>query len=414
MIADFVIRHAAELYTCAGPAPRIGAGMRDAGRIVDVTIAASKGRIVFVGSHADADSALELAPGATVLEATGCAVVPGFVDAHTHIVYAGDRRDELRRRLEGATYREIAQQGGGILSTVRATRTATVESLVETTLPRLHEMLRCGTTTAEVKSGYGLTLESELTQLRAIRRLATEQPIELDATFMAAHELPPEFRDRREDYVRAIVEEMIPAVAREGLARWCDVFCEDGVFTPDEAARILEAGRHSGLQARIHANELGATGGASVAARLRVRSADHLVFVDEAEARALAESGVVATLLPTTALYLRLGRYAPARLLIESGVAVALATDANPGGGLSPSMPFVITLGCFGMGLTFEEALVASTINAAHSLDRATEVGSLEIGKQCDAVIVDGPAVELLRVGAKSIQHVIKRGEVVS
>lgn len=407
-----MIGHAAELYTCAGPVPRLGAGMRDAGRIVDATIAASKGRIVFVGSHADADSALELAPGATVLEATGCAVVPGFVDAHTHIVYAGDRRDELRRRLEGATYQEIAQQGGGILSTVRATRTATVESLVETTLPRLQEMLRCGTTTAEVKSGYGLTLESELTQLRAIRRLATEQPIELDATFMAAHELPSEFRDRREDYVRAIVEEMIPAVAREGLARWCDVFCEDGVFTPDEAARILEAGRHSGLQARIHANELGATGGASVAARLRVRSADHLVFVDEAEARALAEAGVVATLLPTTALYLRLGRYAPARLLIESGVAVALATDANPGGGLSPSMPFVMTLGCFGMGLTFEEALVASTINAAHSLDRACDVGSLEVGKQCDAVIVNGPAVELLRVGADAIRSVIKRGRV--
>jgi imidazolonepropionase len=410
--ADFVIRHAAELYTCAGPAPRIGAGMRDAGRIVDATIAASKGRIVFVGCHADADSALELAAGATVLEATGCAVVPGFVDAHTHIVYAGDRRDELRRRLEGATYQEIAQQGGGILSTVRATRTATVESLVETTLPRLHEMLRGGTTTAEVKSGYGLTLESELTQLRAIRRLATAQPIELDATFMAAHELPPEFRDRREDYIRAIVEEMIPAVARQGLARWCDVFCEDGVFTPDEAARILEAGRHSGLEARIHANELGATGGAAVAARLRVRSADHLVFVDEAEARALAKAGVVATLLPTTALYLRLGRYAPARLLIESGVAVALATDANPGGGLSPSMPFVMTLGCFGMGLTFEEALVASTLTAAHSLDRARDVGSLEVGKQCDAVIVNGPAVELLRVGADAIRSVIKRGTV--
>jgi imidazolonepropionase len=313
----------------------------------------------------------------------------------------------------GATYQEIAQQGGGILATVRATRTATIDALVAATLPRLHEMLRCGTTTAEVKSGYGLTLESELAQLRAIARLAVEQPIELDATFMAAHEVPPEYRDRRDAYIRAIVDDMIPAVARERLARWCDVFCEEGVFTPEDATTILSAGRSAGLDARIHANELGATGGASVAARLRVRSADHLVFVDADEARGLADAGVVATLLPTTALYLRLGRFAPARLLIQSGVAVALATDANPGGGLSPSMPFVMTLGCFGMGLTFEEALVASTINAAHSLNRVGDVGSLEAGKQCDAVIVNGPAVELLRVGADAIHSVIKRGTVV-
>jgi imidazolonepropionase len=413
VIADFVIRNAGELYTCAGPAPRIGGDMRDAGRIVNATLAARNGRIVFTGSHDAAERAIRLDPGATVIDAAGRTVVPGFVDAHTHVVYAGDRRDELRRRLEGATYQEIAQQGGGILSTVRATRTATIDALVEAAAPRLREMLRCGTTTAEVKSGYGLTLDSELAQLRAIRRLAADQPIELDATFMGAHEVPPEYRDRRDAYIRLVVDEMIPAVAREQLARWCDVFCEDGVFTPVEASTILEAGRRAGLEARIHANELGPTGGVSVAARLRVRSADHLVFVEPPEARGLADAGVVATLLPATALYLRLGRYAPARLLIEAGVAVALATDANPGGGLSPSMPFVMTLGCFGMGLTFEESLVASTINAAHSLNRAADVGSLEVGKQCDAVVIDGPAVELLRVGAASIHSVIKRGVVV-
>ena len=386
--------------------------MRDAGRITNATLAARHGHIVFVGPSSDANAAVELAPDATVLDATGCAVVPGFVDGHTHIVYAGDRRDELRRRLEGATYQEISRQGGGILATVRATRSANVESLVEATAPRLREMLRCGTTTAEVKSGYGLTLESELTQLRAIRRLATEQPMELEATFMGAHEVPSEYRDNRDDYIRLIVDSMIPAVAAERLATWCDVFCEEGVFTPDEAASILAAGRRAGLEPRIHANELGATGGAAVAARLGARSADHLVFVSETEARALADAGVVATLLPTTALYLRLGRYAPARMLIASGVAVALATDANPGGGLSPAMPFVMTLACFGMGLTFEESLLACTLNAAHSLNRAARIGSLEVGKQCDAVIVNGPAIELLRVGADAIRSVIKRGAV--
>ena len=414
MIADLVIRNAAELYTCGGPAPRTGDAMRDAGRITNATLAARHGHIVFVGPSSDANAAVELAPDATVLDATGCAVVPGFVDGHTHIVYAGDRRDELRRRLEGATYQEISRQGGGILATVRATRSANVESLVEATAPRLREMLRCGTTTAEVKSGYGLTLESELTQLRAIRRLATEQPMELEATFMGAHEVPSEYRDNRDDYIRLIVDSMIPAVAAESLATWCDVFCEEGVFTPEEAASILAAGRRAGLEPRIHANELGATGGATVAAKLGARSADHLVFVSETEARALADAGVVATLLPTTALYLRLGRYAPARMLIACGVAVALATDANPGGGLSPSMPFVMTLACFEMGLTFEESLLACTLNAAYSLNRAARIGSLEVGKQCDAVIVNGPAVELLRVGAEAIRSVVKRGRLAS
>jgi imidazolonepropionase len=412
VLADFIIRNAAELYTCAGPAPRIGDRMRDAGRIANATLAAHRGRIVYVGGEDATGTAIQLDSGACVVDATGCAVVPGFVDAHTHIVYAGDRRDELRQRLEGATYQVIAERGGGILSTVRATRTATVDDLVEATAPRLREMLRCGTTTAEVKSGYGLTLDSELAQLRAIDRLAAEQPIELEPTFMGAHEVPPEYRADRDSYVRYIVDQMLPAVAREGLARWCDVFCEEGVFTPGQATTILEAGRRAGLRLRIHANELGATGGASVAANLRVRSADHLVFVDAAEARSLADSGAVATLLPTTALYLRLGRFAPARLLIQSGVPVALATDANPGGGLSPSMPFVMTLACFAMGLTFEESLVASTINAAYSLDRA-DIGSLEMGKQCDAIVVNGPAIELLRVGAESIRSVIKRGVVV-
>jgi imidazolonepropionase len=410
--ADFLIRHADELFTCAGPAPRLGQPLGDAGCINDGAVASDCGRLIFVGTTADCDREVATGNGATVLDATGCAVVPGFVDSHTHIVYAGNRGDELRRRLAGATYAEIAAAGGGILSTMRATREASVEALVEATGPRLAEMLRCGTTTAEVKSGYGLSLVSELAMLRAVRLLAHDQPVELEATFLGAHDIPPEYRDRRADYVALVVSEMLPAVVSEGLAEWCDVFCERGVFEPEEAVAILKAARRAGLKLRIHANELGSTGGATVAVELAVRSADHLVFVNEHEARALAAAGVVATLLPATALYLKLGRFAPARMLIEAGAPVALATDANPGGGLSPSMPFVMTLACFGMGLTFEEALVASTLNAAYALDRADTIGSLEVGKQCDAVMVNGPAVELLRVGVPSIRAVIKHGRI--
>ena len=207
---------------------------------------------------------------------------------------------------------------------------------------------------------------------------------------------------------------MIPAVARERLAEWCDVFCEDGVFTPEESCEILQAGRRDGMMLRLHADELGLSGGSRVAAQLRVRSADHLIFVDEAGADGLAAAGVVATLLPSAAFYLKLGRFAPARMLIERGVAVAIATDVNPGGGFSPAMPFAITLACFGMGLTFEEALVGATLNGAYSLDRHARVGSLEVGKQMDAVIVDGPAIDLIRVGAETIRAVVKRGRIVS
>ncbi len=275
-------------------------------------------------------------------------------------------------------------------------------------------MLAHGTTTAEVKSGYGLDVESELKMLRAIRQLAAEQPVALAATFMGAHEYPVDYRDRRAAYVDLVAREMIPAVAREGLAEWCDVFCEQGVFTPEESKAILLAGLTHGLKARIHADELALSGGSAVAADVGARSADHLIFVDEAHADRLAECGVVATLLPAAAFFLKLGRFAPARMLIERGVPVALATDLNPGGGFTPSLPFVMALACFGMHMTLEEALVASTINAAASLDRQNVAGSLEVGKPLDAVVIDGPLSELVRVGAPVIAAVIKHGRVVA
>jgi imidazolonepropionase len=408
-----VIRHIRQLITCAGGAPRRGVDQRNLPIIEDGAVAADGDRILFAGSDRDLPASLTSAPGTRVIDGRALSVVPGFVDGHTHALFAGDRREELRRRLGGSTYAEIAAQGGGIVSTVRATRAASEDDLAASARVRLSEMLACGTTTAEIKSGYGLDLETELKMLRAIKRLAAQQPVDLVPTFMGAHEFPLEYRERREDYVRLVIDEMIPAVAASGLAEWCDVFCETGVFTPDQSTRILQAGAARGLKPRIHADELGPSGGSQVAALVGARSADHLIFVTEDGIRALRDGGVVATLLPAAAFYLKLGRFAPARALIDAGVPVALATDVNPGGGFSPSMPFAMTLGCFAMGLTFEEALSAATINGAYSLDRDKSIGSLEPGKLMDAVLIAGDAIDLIRVGTAPISQVIKRGRVV-
>ncbi|PYR92964.1 MAG: imidazolonepropionase [Acidobacteria bacterium] len=406
-----LIRHIRQLLTCAGRAPKCGSAQRDVPIIVDGAVAADGERIVFAGRDADLPRHLAEATDAEVIDGRSLSIVPGFVDGHTHAMFAGDRRDELRRRLAGATYAEIAADGGGIVSTVRATRRASESELVEATRARLDEMLAAGTTTAEVKSGYGLDVGSEVKMLRALRTLSASHAIDLVPTFMGAHEIPIEYRQRRDDYVRLVIDQMLPRVADERLADWCDVFCETGVFTPAESQLILEAGVAHGLAPRIHADELGASGGSLVAAAVGARSADHLVFVPDEGIDAMARAGVVATLLPNAAFYLKLGRFAPARRLIDTGVPVALATDVNPGGGFSPSMPFAMTLACFAMELTFEESLAAATINAAYSLDRADSVGSLEPGKLMDAVLVAGDAIELTRVGAKSVAGVIKRGK---
>jgi imidazolonepropionase len=409
---DLIVDHAEQLIACAG-APRRGAEQGRLDVIRDGAVASLDGRIVFAGPSRDLAGHASLLPGARLIDARGKSIIPGFVDAHTHAMFAGDRRDELRRRLSGVSYAQIAAAGGGIVSTVAATRAASEAELVAQTCTRLDEMLACGTTTCEIKSGYGLTVESELKLLRAIATLRASHPVDIVATFMGAHEVPGEFRSRRDAYVEVVINEMIPAVASERLAEWCDVFCETGVFTSDESARILAAGARRGLASRIHADELGASGGSVVAARVGARSADHLIFVPPPGIEAMAAAGVTATLLPNAAFFLKLGRYAPARDLIAAGIPVALATDVNPGGGFSPSMPFAMTLACFAMQMTFEEALTAATINGAWSLNRADRVGSLEPGKQMDAVLVDGEPISLIRIGAPSIAAVIKSGKVV-
>ena len=308
-------------------------------------------------------------------------------------------------------YAEIAAEGGGILRTVAATRAASEDELIAAARARLDEM--AGARDDDLRSEERLRIDARVGAASTARHQALNDThaVDLVPTFLGAHEIPPEYQARPDDYVALVANEMIPRVAAEGLAEWCDVFCDEGAFTPQESVAILSAGTRAGLKPRVHADELARSGGAEVAAKVGARSADHLIHVDEEGADALAAAGTCAVLLPAAAFYLKAGRFAPARMLIERDVPVALGTDLNPGAGFSPSMPFAITLACFGMGMTLEEALVAATINAAWSLDRADSVGSLEPGKLMDAVIVDGHLADLLRVGRSPIRSVIKRGK---
>ncbi len=413
MTRDLVVRNIGRLITPTGRAPRLGSELGTVREIPAAALVAQDGRITYVGP----ESMLrpdDIPPDAPILDVDGAVVLPGFVDAHTHLAFAGDRDGEIRQRLAGATYEEIAAAGGGIVRSVAATRACSRDTLVALLQSRLDEMLLCGTTTAEVKSGYGLETAAEIRSLEAIREAARSHPVTLVPTFLGAHEVPPEHREQRERYVEIVVTEMIPEVARRGLATFADVFCEEGVFTVAESRRILEAAGAAGLALRIHADELGWTGGAELAGTLGARSADHLLFVSEAGMSALAASGCAATLLPSAAFYLRLGRYAPARALVQAGVPVALATDGNPGGGLSPSLPFAMTVACFAMDLSLEEALTAATLNAAYSLGLDMERGSLEAGKRADLVILrSARLLDLLRVGIPAVQTVVKDGGVV-
>jgi imidazolonepropionase len=411
---DLVVRNIGRLATLAGPVPRVGAALRDLAAIDAAAVAAHRGRIVYVGPEAGLSAAVTPEPTAVVLDVEGAAVVPGFVDSHTHLAFAGDRDEEIRRRLAGASYREIAAAGGGIVRSVEATRKASREELSGAIRFRLDEVLLQGTTTAEVKSGYGLETQAEVRSLEAIRDAAAAHPVTVVPTFLGAHEVPLEHRADRERYLRLLEDEMIPEVARRRLAVFADAFCEEGVFSVAETRRVLAAAREHGLELRVHADELTNTGGAELAAELGARSADHLVHVSEAGMRALAAAPCAATLLPAATFYLRLPRFAPARALVEAGAPVALATDANPGGGLSPSMPFAMTVGCFAMGLSLEEAIAAATINPAWSLGVHGERGSLEVGKRADLVVLRSRRLlDLLRVGVAAVRTVVKDGRVV-
>lgn len=413
--ADCLVAGCRELATCRGPIPKRGKDLGDLGIVENAWIASRGGRIVFLGSEEEFRRNVQLEEGSVRLDAGGLVGFPGFVDAHTHLPFAGSRANEFSLRLKGWTYQQLAARGMGIRSTVRATRAATREQLRDLCLARLDEMLIHGTTTAEAKSGYGLSLADELKQLEAVRDAGAAHPIDLVPTFMGAHEIPDEFRDRKEDYLDLLIHTIVPAVRDQGLARFFDVFCEEGVFSLDETKRLAEAALSSGFGLKIHADEFVPLGGTELAARLGAVSAEHLIAVTESGIAALAASGTAALLLPNVPFFLMQEKRAPARRLVDAGAIVALATDFNPGSSMTSNMQWIIQLGVFTMKMTIEEALNAATANGAYAIREHEDRGSLEPGKLLDLVLCDLPGLADLvyQVGRNSVRYVLKSGRLV-
>lgn len=382
---SLAVLHASQLVTLAGPQqPRVGSDMSDLAIIHDGGMLITDGKIDIVGSS---DRIERNASSAEIIDAGGRVVLPGFVDAHTHLVFAGNRLDDFERRARGETYEQIAKAGGGIWSTVEKTRAASGDQLFAQAQKRTEWFLRCGTTTVEAKSGYGLTVEDELKILRVMRRLNEETPLEIVPTFLGAHAVPREMD--ADEYIELVIDEMLPRIATEKLAEFCDVFCERGYFDVEQSRRILTAARELGLRLRIHADQLTSSGGAKLAAELEATTADHLEKTDEQGIAAMKSVGVQPVLLPGSVYALGSTDYPRAREMIEAGLAVVLATDFNPGSSPTPSMPMILSLACTQMKMSPAEATTAATINAAYSLNRGNTIGSLEQGKLANFAIFD-------------------------
>lgn len=385
--------------------------MQDIGLLENAGVLCLDGRIAWVGPMDQVpDMVPDDVPG---LDASGKVVLPGFVDSHTHMMFAGHRAHEFALRSRGATYQEIAESGGGILNTITGVRRASKKELKRSTARYLADMMCHGTTTVEIKSGYGLDPDSEIKMLEAINELRQEEMMSVVGTFMGAHAVPPEFRGNTEGYVRLILETMLPYVGRKRLAAFCDVFCERGYFDVEASERILEAGKALGMLPKVHAEELQASGGAELAARVGAVSADHLEHVTDAGIARLRDAGVVGTLLPGVSFFLNHG-YAPARRLIDGGVAVALASDFNPGSCMSFSMPLMMTIACTQMQMTPEEAITAATLHGAAALGLSGEVGSVEKGKRADLIVADIPEYRFLayHFGTNHVTTVVKSGTI--
>ncbi|MFE8698491.1 imidazolonepropionase [Cytobacillus sp. FJAT-53684] len=408
------IKHISQLATLDSniKGPRSKEAMSELGLIEDGSLWLEDGKIQAVGTTVElAKRYADKTQEAEIVDATGHLVTPGLVDPHTHVVYGGSREREFEMRLEGATYMDIMNAGGGIHATTRMTREATEEELFEQTTRRLDSFLQHGVTTVEGKSGYGMNLETELKQLRMMKRLQEAHAIDLVPTFMGAHAVPPEYKGREDEFVDHIIQDMLPIVAEEKLAEFNDVFCEIGVYTPEQTERILEAGKKLGLTPKIHADEIEPYGGAELAAKVGAISAEHLLKASDEGIQAMAKSGTIACLLPATALYLREGA-AAGRKMIDEGVAVAISTDCNPGSSPTTSMPLVMNLACISMRLTPAEALTAATYNAACAINRHNLVGSLEVGKQADIVLWNVKNYQELQYlfGVNHVKAVWKKG----
>ncbi|HWO97171.1 MAG TPA: imidazolonepropionase [Bacillus sp. (in: firmicutes)] len=408
------IKHAAQLATLASEVkgPRSKEAMSELGLIEDGSLWIEDGLIQAVGTTKEIEERYaEKLHTADVVDASNHLVTPGLVDPHTHVVYGGSREREFEMRLEGATYMDIMNAGGGIHATTRMTREATEEELIEQTTRRLDSFLSHGVTTVEGKSGYGMNLETELKQLRVMKKLQEKHMIDIVPTFMGAHAVPPEYKGKEDEFVDHLINEMLPVVAKEQLAEFNDVFCEKGVFTPEQSERVLEAGKRFGLIPKIHADEIEPYGGAELAAKIGAISAEHLLKASDEGIRAMAKAGTIACLLPATALYLR-EEAAAGRKMIDAGVAVAISTDCNPGSSPTTSMPLVMNLACISMRLTPAEALTAATYNAACAINRQEQVGSLEAGKQADIVLWNVKNYQELQYlfGVNHVKSVWKKG----
>jgi len=385
------------------------------GIIPNGAIAIKDEKIAWVGESNQIPDEFFTSKNGTVIDATGKVVMPGLIDSHTHLIFAGSREYEFELRIKGRSYLEILEMGGGILSTVETTRKASFQELYTLGEKRLNRMLSKGITTVEAKSGYGLTVHDELKILEVMKALDKSHPIDIVPTFLGAHNIPKEYRNNREQYIELILKEMIPKVAEKGLAEFCDVFCEKEAFSKEESKKILETGKYYGLKAKIHADQLSPTGGAELAAEVGAFSADHLEYVSDRGIEMMAEKGVTAILLPGATFFLSMKKFPPVRKMLEHGVCVALATDLNPGSSMTESLPLIVTMGCTMFRMTPQEVIKAVTINAARSIDREKKIGSLSIGKNADIIILDIPNYKYLpyHFGVDHVEMVIKKGKIV-
>ncbi|MDP2968624.1 MAG: imidazolonepropionase [Deltaproteobacteria bacterium] len=408
---DLIIKNAKELLT-------LSSSFKDESRlgiIQNGTVAVKEGRIFWIGKTDELPGDFGLGPEGQVIDARGKVVMPGLIDSHTHLIFAGSRENEFEQRIEGHTYLEIAERGGGILSTVEATRKASFDELLSSGKRRLDRLLSKGVTTIEAKSGYGLSLEGELKILRVMKALQEDHPVDIVPTFLGAHTIPKEFKNERRRYMDLLTQEMIPEVAREGLAEFCDVFCEEKAFHLEESREILETGKRYGLKPKIHADQLSPGGGAELAAEVGAYSADHLEYVSQKGIERMAEKGVIAVLLPGVSFFLSMKKYPPAREMIEKGVVVSLSTDLNPGSSMTESLPLMMTMGCLFFRMTPKEVIQATTLHAARSMGQEKEIGNLDTGKKADLILLDIPNYRYLpyHFGVDHVELVIKDGKIV-